>query len=199
MPKSKSAGDTEVRRRILTEAFRLMAEQGEKAMSMRALADACDVNVAALYYYFDSKDDLLRSVIEERHYLPQLQQLERPAAKGRVGALTELIVATWDGAAAEEDVWRVLLSESLRNNATAIAQSTTILLQVEAAFRDVVTESFPLWKPSMRRAATTIVLNEMYAALLERLFRPPDDAPNPRQRAREIATLLVSAYEASGS
>jgi len=66
------------RERILDIALGLMAERGASGTSMRALADACGLNVAALYHYFPSKDALLRAVIEERRYGAQLQSLPIP-------------------------------------------------------------------------------------------------------------------------
>ena len=56
------------RERILDEALRLMSAEGSAAMSMRQLALACGVQVAAIYHYFPSKDALLQSVFEERRY-----------------------------------------------------------------------------------------------------------------------------------
>ena len=63
------------RDRILDIALALMAEQGASGTSMRQLAKACDLNVAAIYHYFPSKAELLRSVIEERRYGLRLQEL----------------------------------------------------------------------------------------------------------------------------
>ena len=60
---------------ILDVALDLMSEHGAAATSMRSLATACNVNVAALYHYFPSKADLLRSVIEERRYALRLQDV----------------------------------------------------------------------------------------------------------------------------
>src|SRR5689334_6034190 len=97
----------ELRGRILTEASRIIASKGEKAMSMRELADACGANVAAIYYYFDSKDALLRAVIEERQYPMQLGALTVNARKGQVGAFADLITNIWYGVGVEEEVWRL--------------------------------------------------------------------------------------------
>jgi Transcriptional regulator len=51
---------------IKLKAFKLMASQGVKNISMRQIADACGVSKPVLYYYFKDKDDLLFQMIKER-------------------------------------------------------------------------------------------------------------------------------------
>ena len=68
------------RDRILDAALELTSRKGSEGTSMRELANACDVNVAALYYHFPSKAELLRSVIEERQYDLLISMVEVPPA-----------------------------------------------------------------------------------------------------------------------
>ncbi|MGZ4677784.1 MAG: helix-turn-helix domain-containing protein, partial [Acidimicrobiia bacterium] len=56
---SAAAAPSTQRDRILDTALDLMAEHGASATSMRQLATACNLNVAALYHYFPSKAELL--------------------------------------------------------------------------------------------------------------------------------------------
>ena len=51
---------------IKLQAFKLMAKQGIKNISMRQLAQACGVSKPVLYYYFKDKDDLLFQMIKEK-------------------------------------------------------------------------------------------------------------------------------------
>lgn len=48
---------------LLVAAARLMERSGSRAVSMQALAEEAGVSVGLIYRYFDSKDDLLCSVI----------------------------------------------------------------------------------------------------------------------------------------
>lgn len=59
-PSGKRASRREAtHRRILSAAERLFAEQGESGLSMRALADAVELSPAALYKYFQGKEELV--------------------------------------------------------------------------------------------------------------------------------------------
>ena len=49
---------------ILRAALRLLVEQGSKALTLRRIAAECDLNVGNLNYYFKSKEELIRELIE---------------------------------------------------------------------------------------------------------------------------------------
>ncbi len=48
---------------ILDTALRLFAEQHYDAVSVRDIAEACEINAGLIYYYFENKDELLRQVL----------------------------------------------------------------------------------------------------------------------------------------
>ena len=50
--------------KIMDTAEVLFSERGYKAVSIRDIADACQVTNAALYYHFDSKEMLFEQVLE---------------------------------------------------------------------------------------------------------------------------------------
>jgi AcrR family transcriptional regulator len=64
-------GDT--RARIQQVALELFAEQGYDKTSLREIAERLDVTKAALYYHFKSKEDIVRSLIED--YMGQVDAL----------------------------------------------------------------------------------------------------------------------------
>jgi AcrR family transcriptional regulator len=51
------------RERILDAALELFAERGYEATSMREIAEQLGITKAALYYHFDSKVDIVRSLL----------------------------------------------------------------------------------------------------------------------------------------
>lgn len=180
------------RERILDEALRLMARQGADATGMRAVADACGVNVAAIYYHFPSKAALLRAVIEERHYelLLQIAPVDRHAGSPRT-RLRDLVWSMWRGAQREEQVWRLLIAESCHHNEDAREVAAQLLASVEAAVAewlgDVVGQ---LRVPTP--VAARIVVDALLAFLVECAIRGGEAWESwAASRADDLAAALV--------
>ena len=64
------------RQEIIDAAAEIFREKGYAATSIQDVADAVDILKGSLYYYIDSKDDLLFEVIQEAH-IGALANLER--------------------------------------------------------------------------------------------------------------------------
>jgi AcrR family transcriptional regulator len=82
------------RERILEAASDLFTEQGYDATSLREIADRLGFTKAALYYHFQSKDEILRALLEPadamvRELVERLEAAED--AQGWAGALTWVI------------------------------------------------------------------------------------------------------------
>jgi len=56
---------------ILNTALQLFAERHYNTVSMRDIAEACDINVGLIYYYYANKDELLRRALG--HAIAELQ------------------------------------------------------------------------------------------------------------------------------
>ena len=65
------------RQRILEAAEKLFTEQGFNAVSIRDIAERCEVTNAALYYHFQSKAALFEEVLE--HHAKRLDGRMRAA------------------------------------------------------------------------------------------------------------------------
>jgi AcrR family transcriptional regulator len=63
----------DTRSRLRELALRLFAEQGYEKTSLREIAEQLGVTKAALYYYFKSKEDIVRSLVED--YVADLDAL----------------------------------------------------------------------------------------------------------------------------
>ncbi len=69
----------EKRRQIREAAARLFAEKGFENTTTRDIAGAAGINNAALYYYFDNKEQLLYQILEEviRTALEKITEIEQ--------------------------------------------------------------------------------------------------------------------------
>jgi AcrR family transcriptional regulator len=63
----------DTRSRLCQLALELFAEQGYEKTSLREIAERLGVTKAALYYYFKSKEDIVRSLVED--YFAEMDSL----------------------------------------------------------------------------------------------------------------------------
>ncbi|MEW5351178.1 TetR/AcrR family transcriptional regulator [Streptomyces sp. 16-176A] len=99
-PRARAAADK--RRRLVTEAARVLHEQGVERTTLADIARAADVPVGNVYYYFKTKDDLVRAALSQHSaHLDELTgRLDRlPDPRDRLKALVEAWVGQRDLAA----------------------------------------------------------------------------------------------------
>jgi len=77
--RSRSAGETKAL--IIQEAAKLFATRGYERTSLGAIASAIGISAPALYYHFDSKDEILYATLENT-----LIQLNQMSAEGVAAA-----------------------------------------------------------------------------------------------------------------
>jgi AcrR family transcriptional regulator len=118
---SRARGDT--RGRIQQVAVELFTEHGYEGTSLREIAERLEVTKAALYYHFKSKEDIVRSLVED--YYGQMDALiawgrERP----RTAAVRQTILSRYVSIVAEGDqVFRMLHQNQAAVNTMASAKS----------------------------------------------------------------------------
>jgi len=113
---------SDTRARIQQVALELFAEQGYDKTSLREIAERLDVTKAALYYHFKSKEDIVRSLVED--YMGQVDALiawaktqpRTPETRGAILGRYVQIVA--DGS----DVFRMLNHNQAAVNSLAGAK-----------------------------------------------------------------------------
>ena len=169
---------------ILDVALRIMSEQGAAKTSMRQLARECGINVATLYHYFESKDALLAAVIEERRYGARLADPpEIPA---------HLVFSTvWQGAIAEEPIWRLLLGEALRGEPTAIPVGQSLLDVLGPGLAAWVGSAIPeLDHPD---AVADLLLGQLFAGFVRHIFQPELDVDEIERAGGDAIAAAVIA------
>jgi AcrR family transcriptional regulator len=103
----RNVGDT--RERILEIAMELFTQQGYEATSLRQIADRLGVTKAALYYHFQSKDDLLIALTQPaQHMIDEL--LDRLAAADSVDAWAEAMVWVIDSMFEFVDFFKLMIT-----------------------------------------------------------------------------------------
>lgn len=139
--------------RLLDAAERLFAEKGFAEVSIRELAAAADVNLAAVNYHFQGKDNLFEEVVRRRF----LDQRDRTLAalaqvtaddhgKPALDAIIAAIVGPYlHGALASEDGSRVMAL-------IAREMHTSASVHHAAIFKDMIAPVFAAFSAAMLRA-----------------------------------------------
>lgn len=159
------------REHILDVALRLMSEQGAAGTSMRQLAQACGVQVAAIYHYFPSKEALLSSVFEERRYSARLDE---PVDLDPDGPVVDRLRAVfdlfWAGALEEEQVLRLLLGEAIRNEPVAIPTGAALL----EVFRTGVVKLLEQFVPEIDdpKQIGDLYVAQVFSGFIRHMFEP---------------------------
>jgi AcrR family transcriptional regulator len=102
-------GDSrDTRSRLRELALELFAEQGYEKTSLREIAERLGVTKAALYYYFKSKEDIVRSLVED--YVNDLDELITWAQQQPYSAETrqQIVTRYLDVVANATSVFRML-------------------------------------------------------------------------------------------
>lgn len=66
-PAKKTAEEPGTRELILSSAAVLFREQGYAAVSLRGIAKTAGMTTGSLYYYFASKEEIVREILEQGH------------------------------------------------------------------------------------------------------------------------------------
>ncbi len=178
------------REHILDEALKLMSAQGSAGMSMRQLAMACGVQVAAIYHYFPSKEALLQSVFEERRYATRLAEEEDlvpiPTDASPADRLRAVFEKFWNGMLGEEEVIRLLLGEALRNQPYALPTGTALLDVFRSGVQVLLTQHVP--ELDDVDGVTELFVAQIFAGFIRHIFDPATDTD---EIASQLADVLV--------
>jgi AcrR family transcriptional regulator len=126
-PRSETRSDTrgrgDTRARIQQVAVELFTEHGYEGTSLREIAERLDVTKAALYYHFKSKEDIVRSLVED--YFGQIDALIAwGRAQPRTDEIRREILCKYVGIVAEGDqAFRMLHQNQAAVNTLATAKS----------------------------------------------------------------------------
>jgi AcrR family transcriptional regulator len=163
-------GDVPARERILRAALRLFAERGFAGTSAQAVADAAGVTSGLIFYHFDTKEGLLRTLMEERSLLPRAREVLRgrqdAGPRQRLRALGREFFRV---AGQERDLTRVLLQEVHLHDAVSEHFDA-----VAGELIDLVAAEFERAGPAGTDPSTAARVF-VYAVVFAGVFRPPDD------------------------
>jgi AcrR family transcriptional regulator len=85
---------------LLEAAFRIFAARGYRAVRLEEVAEAAGVTKGAIYYYFDSKEDLFRRALTHRHQaifaeIAQALQAEQGPTSAKIRFVLRKVWQRW--------------------------------------------------------------------------------------------------------
>ena len=166
------------RERLVASAGDLMHRNGVPVTTLAQVADAADVPVGNVYYYFKTKDDLVRAVVEDRvagvqALLAGLEQRRTPAAR------LKAMARHW--ADMREDIARRgcpigTLCAELDRRDDALSEDSAVLMRL---LLDWAEDQFrQLGRRDGAELAVTLLAGVQGAALLAHTLRDPDVMAN---------------------
>src|SRR5678815_3531515 len=112
----RSTGQEDKRRLILDAAVRVFARKGYHSSRVGDIAEEAGVAHGLLYHYFESKEDVLRSVFREtwRSLIETIKSVEEAGEPPReqLRKVAEILLRTWRR---DPDLVRVLVLEVTRS------------------------------------------------------------------------------------
>jgi TetR/AcrR family transcriptional regulator, fatty acid metabolism regulator protein len=113
---SRTQAQEEKRRQILEAAVRAFAAKGYHASRVGDIAEEAGVAYGLVYHYFDSKEEVLRSIFRQTwaDMLGTIEEIERldVPAREQLRKVVELVLRTWKR---DPDLVRVLVREVTRS------------------------------------------------------------------------------------
>jgi AcrR family transcriptional regulator len=184
---TRTRGDT--RARIQQVAVELFAEHGYEGTSLREIAERLDVTKAALYYHFKSKEDIVRSLVED--YYGQMDALIAwGRQQRRTASFRSEILSRYVGIVAEgSQVIRMLHQNQAAVNTMASAKSSGELFKERLhSLIDLLTEPDASFEERIRAAMAvgSISVGWMFFA---------DQVPDRRELSQIVSRAALDLVE----
>jgi AcrR family transcriptional regulator len=179
------------RERIQSIALELFAEQGYEKTSLREIAERLGVTKAALYYHFRSKEDIVRSFIED--YRAELEQvIAWGASQPRTPGTRAEILRRYAGIVSEQ----LAVIRFMEQNQAAMHSLMSDSGARKKMFRDQFMSLCDLLAPpgaplaDRVRAITAVIAIGMSPMILQREAPSPEDL---NEAVLDVARELADA------
>ena len=194
-PAKRTRRGPHTRQQILDASLRLFSERGFARTTVRDIARQAGITDAAIYYHFESKQELLEALVEERGFLNSLQNLARLQADA---PLKETLHWTARGAInimdQNRDFLRLIIMEGLGGDEAALEQYRRLLGLWEDALTAVLLRYEDKGELPRNSAATVArhiiytILMTFQDSLLGRHLSPSAQAEERRGALSEFVT-----------
>ena len=176
--------------RIVLAAVTCIERDGLPSLTIRDIAAEAGVNVAALNYYFRSKDILIAQVLRDRfdHFVQDITAIIDETSQPEEARLFDVLLYLLNGALDWPRVLQAILYTNLTDQEVGLALSDR-LAEVVGKLRGVVGKEDP--RAATMRAAqlvSAVVFPGVFPSMFEKL--PSLGLRGPGRRAAFVRTLM---------
>ncbi len=180
------------RERILDVALQSFAQHGIAATSTRQIAEAASVSVGAVFYHFETKEDLLEAVIARASVAADLRRIvgqeDRPVRDRLLSAATEFLATL----RTRRDLLSVVVQAALVDVRHRDQLATT--LRSETDILAGMLDRSP-GATASTRASRALVTSLLSGLVTTALLHPAPDADDDEVLSLSIDTLLAGAAQ----
>jgi AcrR family transcriptional regulator len=199
--RSKDARPTETRERLLAGARTVVARDGLDSTTSRGIADAAEVNLAAITYHFGSKDELIAAALVD-----EVRRLAEPVLAvlgddtdpaSRLLTAVTMLESSFERRRADVPIFLAAVSGAANSPALArdfAALWSELRTRLAAEVAELRAASLvPGWvePDAMAALVLTVISGVAVAAIVD------PDGPDHRAVGGQLASLLLASREST--
>ncbi len=187
---------TGTRQMILQQAEELFAARGYNGVSMREIAEACQVSKAAIYYHFKNKEDLyIENMVQALEALKQVVKQASSQGADCRERMTDIAIAYLDLMIRKKSLLRLAaerMSEfGAETEELAVTYHSVIHVLIEPVFADGVARHE--FKPINVSVAAMCFIGMLNAFIIERIWGGRETESSTHQDlADQVVNLLLN-------
>jgi len=189
-------GDREAAVRGLMLATIQQIEQvGLARVTVRGVAQAAGVNVAAVSYYFGSKDKLVEAALRQtlEHMLSDVDEMVSRLADSPAEVLSELLSYLLEGALAYPNITRAHVHGLYNGDTSTVPLSEHFSQVTRALQRTLMAQVQGLQRDPAQHRAVQALSSAFFPGFFAGFFDPSKALRTPAARRRYVAELTATA------
>jgi TetR/AcrR family transcriptional regulator, regulator of cefoperazone and chloramphenicol sensitivity len=188
---------SDIREHLVRTTITLIEERGLPHVTVRAIAEAAKVNVAAVSYYFGSKQKLLDAVLGQilEHTMADLKDIARGLPEAPESGLTVLLAYLLEGALRYPNITKAQIHDMFVGDETSDVFPRALVPIVDAIAAAIATTT-ALPAPRARHRAVQALSSALFPGFFVGFFTPSGSLANTEDRREYVREVVALAFAA---
>ncbi len=190
----------EVRKRLVLSTISAIEELGLARVTVRAITQAAEVNVASINYYFGSKEQLINAALNEtlEHMMGDLAEIRERLSAAPQEVSAELLLYLLEGALQYPNVTRAHLRD-MPGDTKAGALPSGFAPVVKALASAIAQEQPGLSRERGLNRAVSSICSVLFPGFFPGFFGPAGALKTQKARRRYVDELVAGLFVDAGS